>query len=343
MSKRATIYSLAESLGIHPSTVSRAFSRPDLVKEDVRERILAKAAEVDYRPNKAARGLITGRTGMIGLLIPDIGNPFFPPLVRSIQSAAAQHDLNVMLLDSEERAELELELIQRLRGQIDGLILASPRGSLGKIEELVAGAPVVMLNRATKSFSSAVIDNSEALQEAGQHLWDLGHRQVALLRGPRGSWAAGRRSRAVKSWASEAGLDLIELGPFDASFDGGREAAEQLAGSGATAAFAFDDLMACGVVSGLALRGLRVPTHISLVGCDDVLLARTLTPAMTTVTAPIHELGHSAVEMLTEAIAGRVTEPQSQSFRGSLTLRASTAKARASTAKTGKSRGRADS
>lgn len=327
MAKRATIYSLAEELGIHPSTVSRAFTRPDLVKDDVRERILAKAVEVDYRPNKAARGLITGRTSMIGLLIPDIANPFFPPLVRAIQQAAAVHDLNVMLLDSEERPSQELDLIRRLRGQIDGLILASPRSNLSKIDEAIGGAPAVVVNRAVKGFSSAVIDNSEALQEAGGHLNDLGHRNVALLRGPAGSWAAGRRARAVRSWAASAEANLIELGPFDASFEGGREAAEQLAGMEATAVFAFDDLMACGVVAGLAVRGLQVPRDLSLIGCDDVLLAQTLTPALTTVTAPIQELGQSAVDLLVSAVAGDHSEPQTMTLQGQLTIRASSAKA----------------
>ena len=100
MGNSATIYSVAQDLGIHASTVSRAFNRPDLVKPEVRERILRRAIEVDYRPNIYARGLITGHTGVIGLLIPDIENPFFPPVVRAVQKAAHKFDLSMMLLDS---------------------------------------------------------------------------------------------------------------------------------------------------------------------------------------------------------------------------------------------------
>ena len=131
----------------------------------------------------------------------------------------------------------------------------------------------------------------------------------------------------MRNWAASAEVHLSELGPFDASFDGGREAAELLAASDATAAFAFDDLMACGVVAGLAVRGLQVPRDLSLVGCDDVLLAQTLTPALTTVTAPIRELGQSAVELLADAIAGGQGEPQTRTLQGHLTIRASTSKA----------------
>lgn len=322
--KRATIYSLAKDLGIHPSTVSRAFSRPDLVNEAVRLRIMSRAAEVDYQPNKAARGLITGRLGMVGLLIPDIENPFFPPLVRVIQNAAAEHDLNMMLLDSEQRPKTELELVRRLRGQIDGLLLVSPRSPMTKIKEAAGDTPMVAVNRSSTEVSTTAIDNSPALREAGHHLAELGHRSVALLRGPSGSWAAQRRARAVKEWAQQTKTQLTELGPFPASYEGGREAAAVLASGSATAAFAFDDLMACGVVAGLAERGLRVPDDLSLVGCDDVLLARTLTPALTTVTAPVGELGRAALTQLQTHLADRTAEPQVATFAGTLSLRAST-------------------
>lgn len=322
--KRATIYSLAADLDIHPSTVSRAFSRPDLVNPAVRQRIMARADEVDYQPNKAARGLITGRLGMVGLLIPDIENPFFPPLVRVIQSAAAEHDLNVMLLDSEQRPKAELELVRRLRGQIDGLILVSPRSPMTKIIDAARGTPLVAVNRSSTQVSTTAIDNSPALREAGDHLAASGHRVVALLRGPAGSWAAERRARAVKGWADETGTDLLELGPFPASYAGGRDAAEQLASEAATAAFAFDDLMACGVVAGLAERGLRVPDDVSLVGCDDVLLARTLTPALTTVTAPVGDLGRAALTQLRRQLTDRDAAPESATFPGVLSLRNST-------------------
>lgn len=322
--KRATIYSLAKELGIHPSTVSRAFSRPDLVNETVRQRILTKASEVDYQPNKTARGLITGRLGMVGLLIPDIENPFFPPLVRVIQRAASQDDLNVMLLDSGQQPEVELELVRRLRGQIDGLILVSPRSPMPRIKEAVGEMPMVAVNRSSSEVSTTVIDNSPALREAGNHLYGLGHRSIALLRGPSGSWAAQRRASAVKDWARRTNVELIELGPFPASYDGGREAADRLVAGPATAAFAFDDLMACGTVAGLAERGLRVPDDMSLVGCDDVLLARTLTPALTTVTAPLGDLGRAALAQLQRHLADRMAEPQAATFTGALSLRSST-------------------
>jgi LacI family transcriptional regulator len=319
--RRATIYSVAQACGVSAATVSRAFSRPDVVKADVRERILATAKELGYRTNRAARGLATGRTGMIGLLLPDITNPFFPPLVRAIQQAAADLDASVLLVDAEERPAAEAQLVERLKDQVDGMVIASPRSAtvLRDAGEL----PAVVLNRRFRGASTVVCDNTTALREAGRHLEQFGHRRVALLRGPAASWAARQRATAVRSWAKAARkVTLTDLGPYPATFEGGRDAAAALLGTKCTAAFAFDDLMACGVLSGLAEAGVEVPAGRSVVGCDDVLLARTVTPNLTTVTAPVDELGRTAVEMLQQRIAGEPAEEVR--LDGELVIRGST-------------------
>lgn len=295
---RATIYSIAERCGVSASTVSRAFSRPELVNAEVRARVLVAARELDYRPSHAARGLVTGRTEMIGLLVPDITNPFFPPLVRAVQSAATRIGSSVLLIDAEESAAAEIRLVERLRGRVDGVLVASPRAAATALRAAASDLPCVLLNRVLRDLPSVVCDNGAALFDAGEHLYRLGHRSVASLAGPGASWAAGQRAQAVRRWATGRGVRLVELGPFRATFDGGRRAGAALLDTDATAAFAFDDLVACGVVAELADRGVRVPAGRSLVGCDDVLLARTLTPALSTVAAPVAELARSAVDLL---------------------------------------------
>lgn len=322
--KRATIYSIAAACGVSASTVSRAFSRPEVVNAAVREQIFRTAAEQGYRMNKAARGLATGRTGMIGLLVPDITNPFFPPLVRAIQQAAAVQDASVMLLDAEESASAELQLIERIKGQVDGLVMASPR-SAAVLKEAVADLPAVVVNRRVRGIPAVICDNTNALREAGAHLEGLGHRRLAMMRGPSASWAARQRAEAIQSWARQADVELVDLGPFAASFDGGREAAVALLDTDCTGAFAFDDLTACGVLAGLAEAGERVPQDRALIGCDDVLLARTVTPQLTTVTAPVDDLGHAAVATLYRRLAGEDVEEVR--LQGRLALRASTAPA----------------
>ncbi|HEX6681938.1 MAG TPA: LacI family DNA-binding transcriptional regulator [Candidatus Limnocylindrales bacterium] len=319
--KRATIYSIALACGVSASTVSRAFSRPHVVNADLRERIHAKARELGYQPNKAARGLVTGRTGMIGLLVPDITNPFFPPLVRAIQRAAAEVDSSVLLVDAEESPAAEPQLARRLAGQVDGLLIASPRSSTA-IKEAVEGLPSVIINRRIRGAAAVICDNTRALQRAGRHLEELGHRRVALIRGPSASWAAQQRADAIHAWAAKSKTKLVDLGPYAASFDGGAGAAGALLGTKCTAVFAFDDLMACGVLAGLAEAGKTVPKDFSLIGCDDVLLARTVTPQLTTVAAPVRRLGEAAVELLQQALAGE--PPQEIRLDGQLVLRAST-------------------
>jgi len=325
MGKRPTIYSLAQELGLHASTVSRAFNQPDKVNAKSRERVLRRAAEVDYQPNLTARRLITGRAAIMGLIIPDIENPFFPPVIRAVQNAALLHELNVMLLDSELCPKRELQLITKMRRQMDGLILASPRSNVVEILEACGDTPTVLINQVFPGVRAVIIDNSAALEAAGDALANLGHRKIALLRGPASSWAARERAKAVRSWSQaekHVGLELTELGPFDATFDGGFKAASHLIASGATAAIAFDDLMACGTVAGLADRGLAVPEDYSVVGCDDVLLARTSTPTLSTVTAPVDDICRTAVDLLRSAIAG---EPPGEpiAYPGLFKLRAS--------------------
>lgn len=319
---RATIYSIAQELGVSASTVSRAFSRPDLVRDSVREQIVATAQRLGYQPNRFARGLATGRTGLIGLLVPDITNPFFPPVVRAIEQAAAGRDTDVLLADAGVDGMAEPALIERLRAQVDGLLIASPRASSAALKEAIAGTPAVVINRALQGLPSVVVDNTAALQQAAQYMADSGHRKIALLCGPASSWAASRRAKAVRRWAEDSDAELVELGPFEAQFDDGRTAAADIIASGATGVLAFDDLMACGVLAGLADHGRKVPDDISVVGCDDVLLARTVTPALSTVTAPIDELGRHAVQALAQVVAGEPVE--NVKLEGSLTLRGTT-------------------
>src|SRR5699024_4281604 len=142
---RATIYSIAAELGISASTVSRAFSRPDLVRDSVRERILAAAEQIGYQPSRAARSVATGRTGLVGLLVPDITNPFMPPLVRSIEMAAAERQAGVLLVDARANGAVEAGLVVQLKAQVGGLIIVSPRSTAGALTGAVGATPAVVV------------------------------------------------------------------------------------------------------------------------------------------------------------------------------------------------------
>lgn len=321
---RVTIYSIADSLGLSASTVSRAFTRPEMVNDAVRLRVLERAEEMGYQPNRAARRLATGSTGAIGLLIPDITNPYFPPLFRAIQgaAAAASNPMTVILADTKGAKDQEPSLVKRLKGQVDGLILASPLACADDLVSAVSGTPTVFLNRDIPGYSHVIYDVAPALHDAGDHLLALGHTHFALLTGTHGSWAAQQRRAAVETWAAKRKVRLIVFGPFPASYEGGREAATHLLTADVTAAFAFDDLTACGVVAGLDAAGRSVPDDCSVVGCDDVLLAQVLTPTLSTVTTPQDDLGAAALRLLRETMAGGA--PEATRLLGEFVIRHST-------------------
>jgi LacI family transcriptional regulator len=321
--RQPTIYSIARELGIHPSTVSRAFSRPDLVRPEMRERVLQKAEELGYSPNAVARGLITGKTGMVGLLIPDIDNPFFPPAIHAIQSALAAHDLAVMLINSDLAHNAEPALIQRVRSQLDGLVLMSPRTEPTALVPAARGLPLVLVNVVADGSFSVTIDSDTALLEALGYLRGLGHTEFVLLGGPAASWLAQQRRHRIGEWAAATGIGLRELGPYEAGFEDGLTAARDVAALSATAVLAFDDVMAAGLLAGLSKLEVRVPADVSIVGCDDVLLAKMTAPALTTVAAPFAELGTVVAQGLWDQISGR-SRPESVRLQGRLVIREST-------------------
>ncbi|MFB9724740.1 LacI family DNA-binding transcriptional regulator, partial [Planobispora longispora] len=179
-----TIRDVARASGVHVSTVSRTFSAPHLVNAETRNRVLAVAEGLGYRPNRAARALTTGRTHNLGLIVADIANPFFPPLIKAAQAQARERDYHVFVADTDEDPVLEQELIETLCKQVDGVLLCSPRLSNRVIERLRAQVPFVVVNRRVKGLATVLMDVGQGVRAAVAHLAELGHRQVGLLSGP---------------------------------------------------------------------------------------------------------------------------------------------------------------
>ena len=319
---KPTVYSIAEKCGVSPSTVSRAFSRPEVISEPVKRRIYAVAKELGYRPSLLARGLTTGRTATVGLLVPDVTNPFFPPLIQSIGRAAENRNLVVLLADVDGRDESAI--LSNMGDRVDGVIIAAPRSDEANLRLAAQHIPVVLANRHVDGVSSVLCNNDDALRQAVRHLGDLGHSEIAYLRGPEGSWASDVRGQAISSEAARSQIEFLPLGPFPASFDGGRAAGAALAASTATGALFFDDVMAWGGVTELNRLGLSVPEDFSVVGCDDVPMSAMLTPPLTTIAAPFDRLGQLAVEVLANRIDSPADEVETVSCAGQLVRRGST-------------------
>lgn len=294
----ATIRDVARASGVHISTVSRTFSAPHLVNPETRSRVLACAEHLGYRPNRAARALITGRTHNIGLIIADIANPFFPPLIKAAESQARQRDYHIFVADTSEDPAVEEDLVHALAKQVDGVLLCSPRMSNSLIEQLSREVPLVVINRQVTGLPAVVMDVGQGARLAVEHLTGLGHSDLALLGGPRGSWTNREIRRAATAAARAADANLTVLGPNPPTEGGGLAVAEQVRRAGVTAVLAYNDLMAIGLIEGLDSLGIQVPRDISVVGIDDIALSRLTRPKLTTVATPTAAAGRTAVDML---------------------------------------------
>jgi DNA-binding LacI/PurR family transcriptional regulator len=321
----AGIHDVAQRSGVSVATVSRSFTAPGTVREATRARVLAAAVELGYRPNRAARGLITGRTGNVGVIVPDLGNPYFQGVLKGAQARAREADCAVFVADGQESAAEEEALIGAMSKQVDGILLCSSRLAPQKLAALEPSPAVVLLNRRVNGLSTVTVDSADGMRQAMAHLAALGHLRYAFLSGPTRSWSNQQRLRGLRAAARGAGAEIVAIGPVAPQFEGGVHAAEQVLASGATAVLAYNDLVAAGILSRLAQLGVDVPGSLSVVGFDDIPLAAMLTPALTTVAAPTAQAGAAAVEALLSRLERPDAPPSVQQLPATLVVRGSTA------------------
>jgi len=207
-----TVRDVAKAAGVSASTVSRALSLPDMVEVGTRERVLRVAGSLGYRPNRAARGLITGRTGNIGLILPDLANPFFPSVVKGIQQQAHQSDYAVFVADTDEDPRAEIGLVRALAKQVDGIILCSPRMGLSELREATTITSVVIVNRRAGTIPAVTIANADGMRQIVAHLTALGHRRIGFVAGPRSSWSSRERLRGLRAAVRSGPAVLVEIG-----------------------------------------------------------------------------------------------------------------------------------
>jgi LacI family transcriptional regulator len=323
LSKVATIKDVAETAQVSRATVSRVFSQPHLVNRETVALVQAVARRLSYVPNHTARALSTGRAGNIALVLPDITNVFFAALMRGAQATARERGYATFLGDSDEAPEIEDVLLAKLAAQVDGFVLASSRLPKERIFEHAKRRPLVLVNRDIPGLSRLLVDTATTYERAVKYLADLGHRAVAYVAGPRLSWSNRQRHAAVATAAERLGLRLVKVPTARPSFEAGRGCADSLIAANVTAALAYDDIIAQGIITGLAERGYSVPDDISVVGCDGVL-APTISPPLTSVEIPCATAGKLAVELLLDMLSGPARRVQSIRLQTELMIRATT-------------------
>ncbi|MDQ0680230.1 LacI family repressor for deo operon, udp, cdd, tsx, nupC, and nupG [Arthrobacter pascens] len=293
-----TIHDIAALCGVAASTVSRALSSPDRVNIRTRQRIEAAAAQLHYIPNSQAKALSSGRTGAVGVLVPDITNPFYFDLIRGTQLQLKAAGYTQLLVDTEESDEVEASTMEQLRKSADGIVVTASRLSDEALLAAAAKMPMVTINRDVPGVPAVLIDTPSATSQALDHLISLGHTRIAYIAGPATSQSSTRRWAALSEAAEERGVEARRLGPFAPKTQSGAAAADAAVHSGVTACIAFNDLIAIGMLQRLRERGIRVPEDMSIVGCDDIFGADFCNPPLTTMASPIEQAGRVAVSML---------------------------------------------
>lgn len=300
-----TLAEVAERAGVAISTASRALSDPDKVSVSTRHRIVQIAEEMGYVKNHLASSLASGVTGVIGLLVPDIANPFFPPIIKAVQARAAQKGRTVLIADADEHVADEMIRARSMREHSDGLIVVSPRMPDEELQGLADLFPVVLVNRAAAFAPSVIIDADEGLRQAVEHLRALGHRHICYLNGPHRSWSNSVRRDTLRRACASLGLKLTEFGPFEPEVQAGVNAADLVLASGATGAIAYDDLIALGLMGRLHERGVRIGEGMSVIGVDDSPMSSMAYPTLTSVNVPSAQAGTAAVETLNRLLDGQ--------------------------------------
>lgn len=305
----ATMKDVAERAGVSITTVSHVVNGTRFVSEKVRDRVTGVMEELGYRPNILARGLRRGESGTVGLIVPDVTNPYFAEIARSVEDACAERGYGVILCNSDGRPERQKMAVEVLASnRVGGLILVNV-GVTRREAALFEGLsiPMVMLDREIPGvpLDSIQIDNARGGFQATEHLLALGHRRIACLAGPSQVSPSGDRVDGYRQALKQAGIpvdpELIFTGDFTP--EGGHACAGQIMTMGKarpTALFACNDLMAFGAITGFSENGLRIPADISVIGFDDISLASYCNPTLTTVAQPRHEMGQMAVKILLE-------------------------------------------
>ena len=316
----ATIKDVAQAAGVSITTVSHAINGTRRVSDELRERVLKAMKELDYRPNILARGLRLGQTETIGLIVPDNSNLFFAEMARTIEDVGYSSGYSVILCNSDDNVEKQQSYIQVLVAkQVDGIIFISTGEPDWDLKSLADdGVQVVIVDRDVPNVRADIVllDNEKAGYEATRYLIGLGHRRIACITGPSQLTPSAQRVDGYRRALIEAGIALDPAYTMTGDFRilGGETAMTSLLNlePRPSAVFVCNDMMAIGAIRSARSLGLNIPEHVSIVGFDDIPLARAMFPALTTMAQPITGMARIATELLIQRIRGQMNSTERQ-------------------------------
>ena len=335
--RSVTLKDIAKRADVHLSTVSRVLNpaHRKMVSDDVADRVKAIADEMGYRANPFGYGLRTNKSNIIGVVIPDLTNPVFPPIIRGMEHALREAGYTAILADSNESVEDERTIVEQMQArQIEGLVLASAHRADNLVESAMdQGLPVVLINRMTddKRVPSVTNDDHRGAMLAVDHLIDLGHRNIAHLAGPKYISTGHNRRKGYLSALRRRNIDInrkltVTCDAF--GVDDGIKGFEKLMSRDVefSAIFAGNDAIALGCYQAMKNCGLKCPDDISIIGYSDMPFVNMVQPRLSTVRIDLYAMGSMAAQALLRIIDNEDERPVPTILEPELIVRDSTAK-----------------
>lgn len=305
-----TIKDIAEAADVSVTTVSRVLNDKPDVSPNTRKKVLKKINELGYKPNSIARGLALQKTNTLGLIIPDISNPFFPDIARGVEDMANKNGYSIIFCNTDNEQKKEKEAIELMKEkQVDGILLSLSTINKKELKELRnVEYPVVQIDRKVPQidYPSITIDNYKSAYTATEHLIKSGHQKIAHITGDLGTITGSKRLKGFKKAMNEANLNIkdsyIKKGNYSKK-SGYQNMLDLLKSNNPpSAVFIANDLMSVGAYQAVFELDLSIPEDISIIGHDNIDVTKLLNPTLSTMAQPKYELGHKAVQILIEEI-----------------------------------------
>lgn len=332
--KATTIYDVAKKAGFSIATVSKVINNTGNMRASTRQRVTEVMKEMNYLPSVTASALTGKGTQTLGLLVPDISNPFFSEMARMIEDRAHEKGMSVIMCSTDEDPEKEQKYLQLLqRKQVDGFIVASSFHDKSLLHDLIKNKiPFVMLSQddASLDVSKVSVDDYKAGYEATSFLLENGHSNISIF-------AENAHSSKIRIYGYREAFEVHgeacqeeNILQMTGSITHGKRYFEEIFSRVdrelPTAIFACNDLIAIGIIQGAKEKGVRIPEDLSVVGFDNTILASTTVPGLTTVAQPIDVMGNRIVDLLTEEIKESISLKERVLFNPELIIRGTTAK-----------------
>ena len=335
--KRVTIKDVALRSGVSKSTVSHVVNQTRFVEDATKQKVLRAIRELNFRPSSIARSLVSQRTGTAGLLISDVGNPFYHDVILGVEEVAIANGYSIFLCNTGYDLSRGLEAIHSLVDRlVDGIMFMSSNMNIDMIKEVYANSiQSVVLDwggtNVSEMAATITIDFNIGICEAARHLVELGHERIAFAGGPSSLWTAKIRKQAFleATTACQPTVKGIILSEGNLRIEGGYQAFEELSclSPRPTAVIAANDLIALGIMWAACNAGYNLPEELSIIGLDDIDLASRVTPALTTIALPRYEIGRLAMNNLLALIREHSQPKNNQIVATRLIVRESTTRA----------------